>query len=344
MSVSSSSRSLSQPPAEQHTVAAGLFFPLVELVKHWGVTSEELFRPFGVREEEVSEPHARMPHALHVAILDRARALTGEPALGIFWGLQIRASVFGFMGFATASAATLRDAIELAVQFAPLASTAEGMRLHVDGDRASIFLDESVDTGSVRDVITLARLSSLWRIGQAITGRDLNAAAEVAFPEPPYYARFAHLSPPVRFDRPATRALIDAETLEYPLVTADPLALRLAAEQCARELSSLGGGGRLIRTVRGLVWKPEGGLRSPADVASAMHMSPRTLRRRLESQGQSLSALFDQERRDRALSLLGSHDLSLAQVAEKLGYRNVQNFERAFRRWTGATPAAYRRS
>jgi AraC-like DNA-binding protein len=344
MAVSSSSQSLSQPPAEPHTVAAGLFFPLVEVVKHWGVTSEDLFGPFGLHEQDVSEPNARIPHALHVAILDRARTLTGEPALGIFWGLQIRASVFGYLGFATTSAATLRDAIELAVQFAPLASTAHGMRLHVDGDRASLFLDERVDTGSVRDIITLARLGCLWRIGEAITGRELNASAEIAFPEPGYYARFAHMAPPVRFDRPVTRAVIDAAALDYPLVTADLLALRLAAEQCARELASLGGGGRLTRTVRGLLWKPEGELRSPSEVANAMHMSPRTLRRKLESQGQSLSALFDQERRDRALSLLGSRDLSLAQVAERLGYRNVQNFERAFRRWTGATPAAYRRS
>ncbi len=343
-SVSSSIPSLSQPPAEQHTVAAGLFFPLVELVKHWGVTAEDLFGPFGLSEQDVSVPHARLPHSLHLAILERARALTAEPALGVFWGLQIRGSVFGFLGFATTSAATLRGAIELAIQFAPLASTAEGMHLHVDGNRASLFLDEHVDDGSVRDVITLARLVSLWRIGEAITGRDLHASAEVAFPEPEYFARFAHMAPPVRFNRPATRALMDTSALDYPLVNADPMALRLAADQCARELASVSGGGRLIRQVRSLVWNGQRGLRSPSEVASAMHMAPRTLRRKLESQGYSLSALVDQERRDRALSLLGSPDLSLAQVAEHLGYRNVQSFDRAFRRWTGTTPAAYRRS
>jgi AraC-like DNA-binding protein len=122
------------------------------------------------------------------------------------------------------------------------------------------------------------------------------------------------------------------------------VALRLAAEQCARELSSLGGAGRLIRHVRSLLWDGDGRLRCPSEIASAMHMAPRTLRRKLESRGHSLSALFDQERRDRALSLLRSQELSLAQIAERLGYRNVQNFERAFRRWTGTTPAAYRRS
>jgi AraC-like DNA-binding protein len=340
--VSSSSQSLF-PQSAEHTVAAGLFYPLVETVKHWGVTAEQLLGPFGLRMSDVAEPHARLPHSLHLAIIDRARALTEEPALGIFWGLQIRASVFGYLGFATTSAATLRDAIELAVQFAPLASTAEGMRLHVEGNQVSLFLEDRLGTASVRDVITLARLVSLWRIGETITGRALHASAEVAFPEPAYFARFSYLAPAVRFDRPATRAIISAEALDYPLVSADPMALRLAAEQCGRELLSLSGGGRLVRTVRGLLWKSEGGLRSPAEVAGAMHMSPRTLRRKLESQGQSLSALFDRERRDRALSLLASPELSLLQIAERLGYRNVQSFDRAFRRWTGTTPAAHRR-
>jgi AraC-like DNA-binding protein len=325
-------------------VAAGLFYPLIDVVKHWGITAEQLLGPFGLRESDISEPHARLPYSLHLAILDRARTLTEEPALGIFWGLQIRASVFGYLGFATTSAATLRDAIELAVEFAPLASTGDGMRLHVDGKVASLFLEERVDTGNVRDIITLARLVSLWRIGETITGREIEASAEVAFPDPGYFSRFSNVAPAVRFDRPATRALMSAEALDYPLVSADPMALRLAADQCARELLSFTGGGRLVKTVRSLLWKTEGGLRSPAEVSSAVHMSPRTLRRKLESQGQSLSALYDGERRDRALSLLALPDLSLVQIAERLGYRNVQSFERAFRRWTGTTPAAHRRS
>lgn len=342
--VSSPSRTSLPPSAEQHTVAAGLFYPLIETVKHWGVTPEQLLGPFGLCVSDVSEPHARLPYSLHLAILERARMLAEEPAIGIFWGLQIRASVFGYLGFATTSAATLRDAIDLAVEFAPLASTADGMRLRVEGSQASIFLDENAGTGSVRDVITLARLVSLWRIGETITGREIQASAEVAFPEPGYFARFSHLAPAVRFDRPATRALLSAEALDYRLVNADPMALRLAANQCARELLSLSGGGRFVRGVRDLLWTTDGGLRSPAEVATAMHMSPRTLRRKLESQGQSLTAMLDGERRERALSLLASPQLSLVQISEQLGYRNVQSFERAFRRWTGTTPAAHRRS
>ena len=329
--------------AAPHTAVAGVLFPLVELVKQWNVTADELLGPLGLGEQDVSQPLARFPHDLYLAIVDRARTLTGEPALGVFWGLQMRVSVFGYLGFATMSAATLRDAIELAIQFAPLGTTAEGLRLHVNGNAASIFLEEYAEQGSVRDVITLARLVGLWKIAETITGRELNATVEIAIPEPPYYSRFAHIVPRCTFGHAATRALMSVEVLDYPVITANPVALRLAGEHCARELSLLSSGGRLIRAVRGLVWEREGRFRSAFEVARAMHMSPRSLRRKLQAQGVSLLGLLDQERRDRALVLVQSPELSIAEIAERLGYQNARNFERAFRRWTGRSPAAYRR-
>jgi AraC-like DNA-binding protein len=333
-----------QTAGERHTVPAGVLFPLVEVVKHWNVSPDELLEPLGLREQDVSAPEARFAHSVYLAIIERARMLVGEPALGIFWGLQMRVSVFGYLGFATMSTATLRDAIELAIQFQPLGTTAEGLRLHMDGNVASLFLEEYADAGSVRDVVTFARLVGLLRIAETLTGRELHPTVEVAFPEPSYYRRFAHMAPPLQFERPTTRALFAAEVLDYPLTTADPVALRLASDRCTRELSLLSAGGRLVRKVRSLLWNGEGGVRSPSQIARAIHVSPRTLRRHLEAQGTSLSALVDQERRDRALLLLRSPELSLAEIAERLGYRSLQSFERAFRRWTGTTPAAYRRS
>jgi AraC-like DNA-binding protein len=329
---------------EQHSVPAGVLFPLVEVVQVFGVTPGELLGAFGLEEQHFTEPQRRFSHSLYLAIIERARNLTGEPALGFLWGMQMRASVFGFLGYGAMMAATLRDAIQLAIEFAPLGSTAEGMRLHVEGDMASVVLEEYADFGRVRDVVMAARLTGLWRIAEALIGRPLGAIVDAAIPEPAYHARFARLVPEIRYGQPTTRAMLRTEVLGYPLVTADPVAQRLAAEQCKRELVALSAGGRLVRAVRDLLWKGDRSLRSPLEVAAAMHTSPRTLRRKLELQGSSLSTLIDDERRDRALLLLRSPELSVAQVAERLGYRNVQNFERAFRRWTDTTPAAYRRA
>ena len=328
----------------EHTVPAALLVQLVELVKRWNVTPEELLGGLGLREQDLEDGHARFPNSVHIATVERARQLTGEPGLGFCWGLQMRASAIGFLGFATMSAPTLRGALELAIHYSPLISTAVGLRLHVAGDVASIIFEEHDDFGSVHDVVLITRIVGLWNIARTLAGRELPGTAELAIPEPSYHRRFAHLVPPVTFGQPVTRVVTSAEVLDTPLLMADATALRLACEQCEQMLDAISAGGRLVGTVRRLLWKRDGGLRSPLEIAEAVNMSPRTLRRNLALQGSSLSALLTEERRDRALLLLRSPDLSIEEVTERLGYWSVQNFTRAFRQWTGTTPAAYRRA
>jgi AraC-like DNA-binding protein len=298
----------------------------------------------GLREESLGDAQARVPFASYLALLERARELTSEPGLGFLLGLHMRVSAYGHLGFAAMSASTVREAIDLAIHFAPMVSGAVGLRLRVEGGIASLIIEEHADFGSVRDVVVIARLAGLWRMAQALTGQDLKGTAEMAIPEPPYHSRFAHLVPPARYEQPTNRIVMRAQALEVPLIMADPVALRLAREQCEQALAALSSGGRLVRTVRRLLWKPDRGFHSLAEVAEAVHMSPRTLKRKLAFQGSSLSALLQEERRDRALLLLRSSELSIDDVADRLGYWSVQNFTRAFQHWTGKTPAAYRRS
>ena len=77
-----------------------------------------------IARETLDDPLARVPLASYLAVVERARTLTGEPGLGFCMGLQARVSAFGHLGFAAMSAATVREAIEIAVQFAPMISTA----------------------------------------------------------------------------------------------------------------------------------------------------------------------------------------------------------------------------
>src|SRR6185312_14893732 len=181
------------------------------------------------------------------------------------------------------------------IHYTPLISTAHGLRLEIHGDTASLTLEEHADFGHVRDVVLIARLTGLWQTAQLVTGRPFAARAEAAIPEPAYYPRFAHLVPQVTFGMPTTRAVFRADQLDTPLIMADPAALRIARKQCEAEMASLAPGARLVRTVRRLLIDGEGAMRTPREVAKAVHMSPRTLRRKLAVQGSSLSALLSEE-------------------------------------------------
>jgi AraC-like DNA-binding protein len=133
----------------------------------------------------------------------------------------------------------------------------------------------------------------------------------------------------------------DAALLDLPLLQSDPAALRLAREQCERELEELQRRGGLVARVDSLLLRREGGYRTLAELAEQLHLSARTLKRKLKEQGTSYSDLLEQARRSEATRLLAS-DSSIEQIAAWLGYSDAANFTRAFRRWTGRTPAATR--
>lgn len=337
---------LTQGTAEvpfEHSVPGAHALHLCEVVKHWGISPADLLGPFGLTEQQLEVPSLRLPSEQARALIERARGLTGEPGLGFYLGLHKRATFYGHLGFAVMHASTLREALELAVEFAPAVGTALSLRLHVEDGLASLTIEEHADLGSARDVVLISLLVGIMQIGTALTGRNLSGSADLAIPEPSYWSRFAHLTPNTRCGQPATRVVFDAAYLDLPLVAPDRAAMRLAREQCERSLLELGQRGTVAERTRRLVMKAEGAC-CLDDVAETLHLSRRTLKRRLAEEGVTFSGIRNDARRERALLLLQSPDLTLETIAERLGYSTVPNFVRAFRRLTGDTPGAYRRA
>ena len=80
------------------------------------------------------------------------------------------------------------------------------------------------------------------------------------------------------------------------------------------------------------------------EVAEALHSTTHTLRRRLKDEGHSFQEIKDSVRRETALDLLNNSELSVQDIAEQLGFSEAAAFIRAFKKWTGIAPAAYRES
>ena len=186
---------------------------LVELVARWRVPAGALLAPLRARRRaRWRDPGARLSIASRRELVERARALTGEPALGFYLGLQMRISWHGYLGFAAMTAPTVREALELAVRFAPTRTGALALHLSVDGD-AGVAGDRGARrSGAARDAIVFALIVGIWQIGSALTGRAarrqrrprLRRAARTS-------RRFARLTAgALRFDQPENRLVFDA--------------------------------------------------------------------------------------------------------------------------------------
>jgi AraC-like DNA-binding protein len=305
--------------------------------------------------ESLKDPATRLRLSECAALIERARALTHQPGLAFSMGMHMRLSWHGFLGFAAMTAATVREALAVAEQFSLTRTSAFGLSTYVEGGAASLVFEERAPLDGVREFLVIALLVGVGRIAVDVTGRVITGVAECAFPEPAYAAeilarvdgeRFGTM----RFCRPSHRLVFDASILDLPLVSADPAAAELLRAQCDRELATIADAGGFVGRVRASIAGGEGGFRPLGaslttrleDVARAVRVSTRTLKRRLAERGTSFSEVLDEVRRQRALLLLDDRRLGLGDVADRLGYSDVANFTRAFRRWTGQTPAAFR--
>jgi len=141
---------------------------------------------------------------------------------------------------------------------------------------------------------------------------------------------------------------VDATLLQRPVVGADPQVLRYLTDYAERLLSQLPAAERTLpidERVRRAVEKGvlEGDF-EPETVARTLAMSTRTMQRHLAAAGLSFQEILDNVRRATALRLLREPAATIHEVAFVLGYGDVPSFYRAFRRWTGQTPAEIRKA
>src|SRR5438093_1102359 len=162
---------------------------------------------------------------------------------------------------------------------------------------------------------------------------------ELRLPAPRRPERFeAAYGVPPRFGAERTVIAFDARLLDRPLPRAAPLTAQLCTEQCRELLERR----QLRRGVSGRVRDEL--LRDPRampgqeEVAAALHVSVRTLRRQLAEEGTSFREVVERLREVLAEELLATGRLTVEQVAERVGYADASSFVHAFTRWKGVAP------
>ena len=331
------------PKPVSHTFPAAYALQLVALVERFRIAPDALLSGTGYEVRDLETPGLRMEPDELIQLMERTRSLTGEPGIGFYLGLQRRVSMYGHMGFAVMHASLLGEAIDMFVRYTPTLTTALSLQLLVDGDRAVVEVEEHVDMRSAHDIAVFSMLVGVRNVIGTLIGRSpTQDLVDIPLKEPSYFRRFAHLLPEVRFEQPRVRMHFAAEALKAPLVTPDRAALMLARATCERQLAEMGFERSLASRVRQLV-AGQDGLGSIDEVARALGMSTRTLKRRLAEEGTRFSDVLDAERYQRALDLLRVPELTMDDIAQQLRYSSATNFARAFRRWTGVAPTHYRR-
>lgn len=322
--------------------AAG--FLLCEVAERYGIAAEEIFRDADLKRAVLQSKSVRLTHTQITEAAERACRLTGEPGLGFPLGLLLRQQIHRFVfGSAAIFAQTIRDSLQLFLQLGRLQRLIHAPVLCEDGENAALVFHGQGEQGAAQDVILICMLTAFAQAADDIAGDYPIERVDLTIAEPAYVSRFAQLpiTRKLRFGQAQNRVFGRARFLDLHVGDIQASDVERINAQCERELENLGCADLRRRVLTLLQTAPED-IPSLDAAAVRLGVSPRTLKRQLAGLGTSFSILRDQVIRARAEQLLLRDDDRLEQVAERLGLSDAPSFIRAFRRWTGLTPARYR--
>ncbi len=327
---------------------------LLEILSERNIDPTLVLRSSTLPAGLLTQPDARLTPRQWSRLVLAALRLGGDDGLGYEYGLRLRPTAHGVLGYALMSAPTVGQALDLVVAFLSMRLRDYRMEVRQEGEQALIEVAEThpVLGGTPEEARALRRffheclMLGVVHGARFLTGRDdiSTLTLRVDWPEPTYHARYRDRLPQVDFDQPRNQIVFPAAELQTPLATADAAAYRQALAFCEQERARFGLEIEdLVQQVRAaLVLTPGAGFPNLEAVAAQLHLSGRTLKRRLQALGKTYLELLEEARRQEAERLLAGSDMEVQDIAGLLGYTGPANFTRAFRKWTSETPSQFR--
>ena len=328
----------------QHSTLATLILPIARALRLQGVEPMALLENAGIDPAIVINPDRRIPMTNMQTLWELAEQATGDECFGLAAAEQLQPAILQGMGLAILASSTLYDVLRRLERFAPICNTGVDLSLvdrdpYVDvefrafpgAEPSWMSQDFSIGVGIVLCRLTLGEYFSPFEI-------------DCRRPEPGDRDRYqAFLGARVNFGCELNRVRFVKSDIVEQLASANPELARLNDEQAEAYIASF----TRVSTSRTVVGKiidhlPDGPP-SQKEIADALHVSNRTLQRKLKEEGTSFIDLLQDARLSLAKKYLAQPQRSIVEIAFLLGFSEPSTFSRAFKRWTGSAPAEYRK-
>ncbi|WP_077034056.1 AraC family transcriptional regulator ligand-binding domain-containing protein [Pelomonas sp. KK5] len=268
--------------------------------------------------------------------------------LAVLSGARKSLPHLGALGLGMMSHATVGEALTFGMRYQLVAGSMLQFRTEADGDEASMTAHLLFDDPELAPFLAIdhmaTALNSLRQILAPLPVSRLLKRVELAFEAPALASSLAALfETTVVFGADRSRLVFDARALSLRLMFHNAVSAEVAREACERELAARWAERESTgASLRQRLFGADGRLLPLPAVASSMGLSLRSLHRALAREGIRYSDLYEQLGRQRAEKLLLA-GASTSTIAETLQFSDQRSFVRAFERWTGMSPAAWRR-
>lgn len=336
--------STSSAHVDEPTSLSGWVLAVIRTISAAGVDPAPLLHEAGIDANILMDPEARVSVECMSHLWDQAEKATGDEALGLRVPQHIAPSSLFDLNTLIQSAPTVVEGWNLFERYMPVLSTGLNVRLESYPDlHYAIVLEPTRPTKTITlagdaTVATLTRNLRASTLGVTITHIELARA------EPKDPAEFERiLGAPVSYEHKHLSIQFTASSsLTNPQITANPL-LEQALQSVLKNYLDRMQGEQFAEQVRREIIQVIAGQEPSLDtIAERLHMSSRTLQRRLVADGCSYRDVVNEVRQGMALRLVRDTQANFTDIAYQLGFRDASNFSRVFRRWFGATPSEFR--
>ena len=318
---------------------------LWKTIESYGIDPEPLFAAEGIKIQLPIDPSTRLSYEKIDRIRAKAVDLSGDEALGIRAASAYLPSQFGALGYAWQASLTLRRACMRLERFVRVVN--DKATFSVEDHGGCMVVTLKVDAPSVsetaRDDGALALITKMSQLvsGEHFRLHSVNFKHAAPKDIKPYFEYFGC---ELNFNQAENQLLIPLSMADETLTGANPELALLNDKVVTRRLARMDKDDIISRVRNVLVDQlPLGGI-SDDTVADALHMSVRTLHRKLTDVDSNFRALLVEMRRNLAESYIMDNSLTLTEISLLLGFSEPSSFSRAFKSWTGTAPSEARQA
>lgn len=310
-----------------------------------GHDADALFHQAGLDPARLKDPNARFPVEKLRCMWAAARAQAQDPALGVAIGMRWNPTTFHALGYAWLASATLAEGFHRLARYGRLVSdqhqgelTLSGMEYHY---RITPRTPENDPDPTAVEAITVA----IVKMCRMLAGEGFSPLEIILpmAPRPSVLPLETNLRAPLKFGDQTLELVLARGDMEKPLRSANPELSRLNEQIVVKHLSQLDKDSLGLQVQHRIAEALPSGRVTEDDIAQALHLSNRTLQRRLAEEGNSFGDILQNTRRELAQNYLRDSQLSINEIAYLLGFSEQANFTRACKRWFGQSPSEFRK-
>ena len=306
-----------------------------------GKDCEDWLAEHGIPRGELGNRVRMLDYACYESLIIDAVKLDGRADVGLRIGSYLGVNQHGALGFAIMSSRSIEESLGLLGRYIKTRTPLLDVNVEKDNQHYALVFKEVHDFTPIRMWFFEALVVSLSNIFRFIShSNDVIESIAFPFKAPEHIESYQTFIPhEVQFEQPELKILLkmDAQELQFG---GDAIALEQAKSICESEIQQWVNDRSLAEQVANLLFKDC--TLSLSQVSEKMHMTPRTLHRRLLKEQIQFHCIQDSVRHALAKQQLGIELQSVKAIAFSLGYADVANFRRAFKRWEGVSPIEYR--